>query len=211
MSNPRLLAVAVWTNWRRLAILLLLVIAVASYFLVPFFLDLDYLNRSVWADPTRYDSYGHSVLLSSLIGGHLFDGFNRVPMLSILAVVGFAVCLLSWRNARYLVPTTIFLLWMMLYFSRPTWGSFVDLLPMSRDIHMNRFIGGVHLGGIFLIAVALAAPLRWAFSRSSIWYAAAALALMFLVLLPVFGERRSYLAQNAQSIDKGGQALTAED
>ena len=149
LSNPRSLAVAVWTNWRRLAILLLLVIAVASYFLVPFFLDLDYLNRSVWADPTRYDSYGHSVLLSSLIGGHLFDGFNRVPMLSLLAAVGFAVCLLRWRDARYLVPIAIFLLWMMLYFGRPTWGSFVDLLPMSRDIHMNRFIGGVHPGASF--------------------------------------------------------------
>ena len=147
MSNPRSLAVAVWTNWRRLAILLLLVIAVASSFLVPFFLDLDYLNRSVWADPTRYDSYGHSVLLSRLIGGHLFDGFNRVPMLGILAAVGFAVCLLRWRDARYLVPIAIFLLWMMLYFGRPTWGSLVDLLPMSRDIHMNRFIGGVHPGG----------------------------------------------------------------
>ena len=70
-------------------------------------------------------------------------------MLSILAAVGFAVCLLRWRYARYLVPKAIFLLWMMLYFSRPTWGSFVDLLPMSRDIHMNRFIGGVHLGASF--------------------------------------------------------------
>lgn len=39
----------------------------------------------------------------------------------------------------------------------------------------------------------------------------AVLALVFLVLLPVFGERRSYLAQNALSIDKGRQALTAED
>ena len=87
----------------------------------------------------------------------------------------------------------------------------MDLLPLSREIHMNRFVGRVHLGGIFLIAVALAAPLRWALSRSNAWYAVAALALVFLVLLPVFGERRSYLAQNALSIDKGRQALTAED
>ena len=85
------------------------------------------------------------------------------------------------------------------------------MLPLSREIHMNRFVGGVHLGGIFLIAVALAAPLRWALSRSNVWYTVAALALVFLVLLPVFGERRSYLAQNALSIDKGRQALTPED
>ena len=87
----------------------------------------------------------------------------------------------------------------------------MDLLPLSREIHMNRFVGGVHLGGIFLIAFDLAAPLRWALSRSNVWYTVAALALVFLVLLPVFGERRSYLAQNALSIDKGRQALTAED
>tara|TARA_B100000749_G_scaffold179371_1_gene138569 strand:+ start:474 stop:1607 length:1134 start_codon:yes stop_codon:yes gene_type:complete len=213
VSNPRSLAVAVWENWRRLAILLLLVIAVASYFLVPFFLDLDYLNRSVWADPTRYDSYGHSVLLSRLIGGHLFDGFNRVPMLGILAAVGFAVCLLRWRDARYLVPIAIFLLWMMLYFSRPTWGSLVDLLPMSRDIHMNRFIGGVHLGGIFLIAVALAAPLRWAISRTSIWsgwYVTAALTLTMLVLLPVYSERASYLGGNTIGLRESRQGLAEE-
>jgi len=52
----------------------------------------------------------------------------------------------------------------MLYFGRATWGSLMDVLPLSREIHMNRFVGGVHLGGIFFIAVALAAPLRWALS-----------------------------------------------
>ena len=45
---------------------------------------------------------------------------------------------------------------------------------------------------IFLIAVTLAAPLRWAISRTSIWngwYVTAALTLTMLVLLPVYSER----------------------
>jgi len=44
----------------------------------------------------------------------------------------------------------------------------MDLPPLSREIHMNRFVGGVYLGGIFLTAVALAVPLRWALSRSNV-------------------------------------------
>ena len=80
LSNPRSLAVAVWTNWRRLAILLLLVIAVASYFLVPFFLDRPYLNNSVFHHITGHDSYGHSAVLRGLVVGHLYlisAGYQR--------------------------------------------------------------------------------------------------------------------------------------
>ena len=142
--------------------------------------------------------------------GHLFD-FGRIPALTYLAAVGLGICLLRWRNERYLIPVAIFSLWLLLYFGRATWGSLIDLLPMSRDIHMNRFVGGVHLGGIFLVAVALAAPLRWALSRSRIWYVAAALGLTLLVLSPVYIERRSYLAQNASSINEGRQALVSEN
>ena len=95
--------------------------------------------------------------------GDLFD-FGRIPSLTYLAAVGFGICLLRWRNERYLIPVAIFTLWLMLYFGRATWGSLMDVLPLSREIHMNRFVRGVHLGGIFFIAVALAAPLRWGLS-----------------------------------------------
>jgi len=212
LSSPKSLMETMWRRWRRLIILFLLVTVVTSYFLVPFFLDRPYLNNSIWHLVTRHDSYGHSVVLRGLINGNLFD-FDRFPSLTILMAVGFVICLLRWRKERYLIPVAIFLLWLMLYFGRSTWGGLMDLLPMSRDLHIARFLGGVHLGGIFLIAVALAAPWRWALSRAgvwSVWSVAAALALTFLVLLPVYSERRSYLAQNALSI-KESQALIAED
>jgi hypothetical protein len=209
-ANPKALLQTILLRWSRLILLLLLVVAVTSYFLVPFFLDRSYLNNSVFHHITRHDSYGISAVLRGLAVGHLFD-FGRLPALTYLAALGFGICLFRWRNERYLIPVAIFLMWLMLYFGRATWGGLMDLLPLSREIHMNRFVGGVHLGGIFLIAVALATPLRWALSRSNVWYAVAALALVFLVLLPVFGERRSYLAENALSIDKGRQALIAED
>ena len=210
ISNPMSLAGTLLRSWRRLIILFLLVVVVTSYFLVPFFLDLEYFNRSVWTDPRKFNSYGHSVLVSSLVSGQLFDGVNRIPSLTYLVFLGFIVCLFRWRNERYLIPIAIFLLWLMLYFGRETWGSLIDLLPFSRDIHMHRFIGGVHLGGIFLIAVALAGPLRWAISRSSIWsgwYVTMALSLTMLVLLPIYSERMSYLKANALGLRESRQGL----
>ncbi|MBQ10613.1 MAG: hypothetical protein CMJ45_03585 [Planctomyces sp.] len=209
-SNPKALLQTILLRWSRLIILLLLVVAVTSYFLVPLFLDRPYLNNSVFHHITRLDSYGYAAVLRGPAVGHLFD-FGRLPALTFLVAIGFGICLFRWRNERYLIPVAIFLMWLMLYFGRATWGGLMDLLPLSQEIHMNRFVGGVHLGGIFLIAVALAAPLRWALSRSNVWVTVAALALVLLVLLPVFGERRSYLGQNATSIDKGRRALTAED
>jgi len=209
LSNPKSFMVTMLRRWSRLMILLLLVVVVTSYFLVPLFLDRPYLNNSIWRDPITLDSYGHSAVLRGLVAGDLFD-FGRFSSLTYLLAVGFVICLLRWRKEGYLIPVAVFSFWLLLYFGRSTWGGLIDLLPMSRDLPMYRFIGGVHLGGIFLIAVALAAPWRWALSRARVWYVAAALALTLLVLLPVYSERRSYLAQNALLI-KEGRVLVAED
>ena len=194
MSNPKSFAEGTWKRWRRLIILFLLVVVVTSYFSVPLLLDLDYYDRGFW-DPIKFGSWGHSTVLTGLVGGGIYD-FDRFPSLTYLAFAGFVICLFRWREERYLIPVAIFLLWLLLYFGRPTWGPLIDLLPMSRYLHMHRFIGGVHLGGIFLMAVALAVPWRWALSRSSIWstwYLSAALVLTVVVLLPVYRERISYL------------------
>ena len=209
LSDPTSLAAAMWKRWRRLIILFLLVVAVTSYFLVPLFLDLDYLNETVWDNPTRYNSYGHSAVLRGLVQGNLFD-FRRFPSLTILVFVGFVICLYRWREERYLIPVGIFLLWLMLYFGRATWGPLIDLLPMSRYLHMHRFIAGVHLGGIFLAAIALAVPWRWAVSRERVWYMTVPLALTLLILLPAYSERRSYLEQNALWMRESQQGLGVE-
>ncbi|HIM37098.1 MAG TPA: hypothetical protein EYM38_03615 [Dehalococcoidia bacterium] len=213
LLNPKTFLEAMWRQWRRLIILFLLVVAVTSYFLVPLFLDIPYFNQSIWLDPRKYDSYGHSEVLSGLINGHLFD-FNRFPSLTYLIFVGFVISLFRWREERYLIPVSIFLVWLLLYFGRSSWGSLIDLLPMSRYLHMHRFIAGVHLGGIFLIAVALAAPWRWAVLRPSfwrLWCVSGALVLTLLVLLPVYSERRSYLELNALRLSESQQWFSVEE
>ena len=111
-----------------------------SYFLVPFFLDQPYLNNSVFHHMTSHDSHGHSAMLRGLVVGDLFD-LCRLPALTSLLALGFEICLFRCRNERYLIPITAFLMCLMLYFGRATWGGLMDLLPLSREIHMNRFVG----------------------------------------------------------------------
>ena len=82
---------------------------------------------------------------------------------------------------------------------------------MSRYLHMHRFIAGVHLGGICLMAIALAASWRWAVARKNLWYVFGALALTSLVLLPVYIERKSYLTLNADTMQECQKLEDARD
>ena len=195
---------------RRLALLSVLVAAVMSYFLVPFFLDLRFLNSSDLIDPRHYDSHGHSAVLKGLFNGDLFD-FGRFASLTILVFIGLGISIYSSRRELYLIPITIFILWLLLYFGRPTWGSLTNILPFSNNILMFRFIGGVHLGGILLVAVALGSSWRWAVSRSNMWYSVGALVLTLALLIPVFMDRQSVTADNSNRLDRCQQSEYEED
>jgi hypothetical protein len=209
VSEQRSLAATMWRQWGRLMALFLMAVVVTSYFLVPLLLDREYFNISVHEQWKELD-LGHLAVLRGLIEGDLFD-FQRFPSLTILVFAGLGVCLVRWREERYLVPAGIFLLWLLLYFGRSTWGPLIDLMPLSQELHVHRFIAGVHLGGIFLAAVALAAPWQWAVSRGKVWYVAGVLALTLLFLVPVYLERRSYLSENAFMIKENQKALTTND
>ena len=149
------------------------------------------------------------MVLEALVKGNLFD-LNRFPSFTILVFAGVASCICYRNKTRYLIPLVIFLLWLLLFFGRPTWGPVIGLLPLSQDIHMHRFIQGVHLGGAFLSATALAILWRWAVSRSNLAYLVGALILTLLILSPVYVERQSYLSLNAREIEENQKALKAE-
>ena len=177
---------------RRLFIITILVIFITSFFLVDFALDFRFFNSSPYIDPLLYDSHGASVVLNGLFQGDLFD-FKRFPSLTILVCAGLVICLFNWRKPLYLLPVTIFILWLLMFFGRHTWGSLLDVLPLSTDLLMFRFIGGVHLGGIFLMGVALGTVWRKVIAYSNNWYTSIAVILTLAILLPVFIERRSYV------------------
>src|SRR5207248_9006686 len=117
----------------RLALLLAILALLTSYFLAGFLLDSAYLNRSVWEQPEKYDSLGAARVLGTLVSGGLFD-FGRAPVLTLLAALGLGGCLRRWREERYRLPVVLFVVWLLLYFGRPTWGVLLNLLPLSRDL-----------------------------------------------------------------------------
>jgi hypothetical protein len=195
---------------QRLLILLILVGLVAAYFVVPFLLDGAYMNRSVWEKQEKYDSLGLEVVLGTLAKGDLFD-YGRFPSLTLLAGLGLALCLWRWRDVRYRVLAVFPLLWLLLYFGRPTWGALLDLLPASRDLHFHRLIAGVHLGSIFLMGIGLALPWTWALARRKAWAIPAAALLTALLLLPVYLERVAYLGENARWMEQEQAAFQAEE
>jgi len=199
-----------WRTVARLLLLLVLVALVSSYFLLPFLRDGEYMNRSVWELPDKYDSYGAPWVLDALLKGQLLD-YGRFPALTLLAAGGLVVCLWRWREVRYRIPVALALFWLLLYFGRPTWGALLNLLPMSRDLHLHRLIMGLHLGSIFLLGVALAAPWEWALARPDRRILLAPVLLTGLLLFPVYRERSAYLDLNRQWMAASAAAYAAEE
>lgn len=186
-----------WTKGKRLTLLAILVMLVTAYFLVPFLLDSPYMNRSVWEERGKYEAYGYQWTLRALVRGDLFD-FGRFPSLTLLVGLGLLVCLWHWREERYRIPVALSILWLLLYFGRPTWGVLLDLLPLTGDLHLHRLIAGVHLGGIMLMGLGLALPWQWALSRRKAQHLAIAAFLTTALLYPVYKERNLFLGENAR-------------
>jgi len=198
-----------WVRAKRLVLLLALVVLVTAYFLLPYLLDRTYMNRSVWEEQGKYDAYGYAWTLSALVRGELFD-FGRFPSLTILAGLGLVVCLWRWRDEKYRIPVALFLVWLLLYFGRPTWGVLLNLLPLSQDLHFHRLIAGIHLSGILLIGIALALPWQWALSGRKAWQVLVTGLCTAILLVPVYRERGIYLAQNASWMAQSRAAVVAE-
>jgi uncharacterized membrane protein len=198
-----------WRRGGRALLLLALVLLATAYFVVPFLLDSAYMNRSVWEIQEKYDSYGHERVFGDLVKGQMLD-FGRFPSLTILAGVGLVVCLWRWRQEHYRFPVILAIFWLLLYFGRPTWGALLDLLPLSRSLHLHRLIIGVHLGSIYLAGLGLAFPWHWALSRGDVRYLIAATALIAAILYPVYKERGAYLRENTRLMIESQRALAAE-
>ena len=209
VSLNKSLVLGIWNHWKRLAVLFVLVLSVTMYFLVPFVLDHEHFSAAEKRALLALDSYGYQVILQTLVSGDLFD-LGRFPSFSILVFAGIAICIFSLREVRYLVPLAIFSIWLLLFFGRSTWGSAMDLLPLSQDVYMHRFIGGVHLGGILLAAVALAVPWRWVVSRGNTLYIVGALVLTVLIVSPLYVERKTYLSDKAVETRENQRELNSE-
>jgi hypothetical protein len=215
-----LLSLGVWVllapgePWRRLGRATLVglgALASAAWMLVPLITDAKWMTQDEFSRGTfYYDSFGARRVLGWLVTGRIFDD-GRVPIVSVLALAGLAVCVWGFRRreSARVIPA-VGLLSLLLFFGRPTLGFAIDLLPGGSDLFLRRYVTGVHLAGIYhagiggawLGAKAMAA-VRARLPRVDPSYAMVALGLVLLgVLAPAWAERYGYERQGAAWISQ---------
>lgn len=145
----------------RLGLVYAGVAVVAAYLLLPTLLESRWLARSMWEPAEYWDSYGAGRVLVALATGGLLDG-ARPPVLTLLAGAGALLAARAlWRGrdgdeagfAAFALGS--FVLGLLLYFGRPTWGPLLGLLPFSGSLPWHRLICAVQFGGVLLAGFAL--------------------------------------------------------
>jgi hypothetical protein len=230
-----LIAIVVWVaiapvevvaRLRRGAILLTGVALGAAWVVYPL------IHYGTWASQNEFlqhtgsaDSYGARQVLRWLVTGNLFDA-TRFPVITLLAAAGLGVCCwrAKWTGAERAIAA-IFILSVLLFFGRPTFGAIIDLLPGSHDLFLRRFLMGVHLAALYLAGVGAVAlkdgVVRFARARPS-WRldrlprrgaAAIAGAIVIAVLAPAWTQIASFDAADAADIayQQRADATTGSD
>jgi hypothetical protein len=96
------------------------------------------------------NGYGARQVLSWLVSGPLLDS-GRLPVVTVLAALGFALAWLAWSSdvdAR--APLVALGVCLVLSFGRTTLGSLVEVIPGNADIFFRRFMMGVQLAALLL-------------------------------------------------------------
>ncbi len=193
----------------RLAVLLAVVFLIGAYFFVPALRDAEFANHSVWEKAEKWDSLGARTILHHLVTGALFD-YGRWPVLTILVAAGFVYAV--WRGKEPLrLIAAFFVVWLFLYFGRPTWGRLMDFLPLSGDIPLHRFIGAVHLFGLILAGCGLAWVAR-SIGLLRRWPRALAAGIVLVLLIaPAVRERARYLVRSRTWKSEAAAAVAADN
>ncbi len=192
----------------RFAIVGAVAAVATSYMWVPFLMHAAYINVTPYLDPAKYDSYGAGPILSWLVSGDLLD-HGRLPVLTLLLATG-VIAAVATRARLSLLALTLFALWLVLYFGRPTLGPLVDLLPMDDGLFLHRLVGAVDIFAIVLIGIGGAWLWDLAAASSSRARLVAVGSASLLLLAPALAERWSYYAQNADWMRQTEAALAAD-
>lgn len=184
---------------------------IALWVLVPLIEGTTWTNSSEYFRGTIYDdSYGTGQVLGWLVRGELFDGHRRFPVVSLLFAVGLVVCIRKARHeprARGLLG--VFLLSLILFCGRHTFGPVFGWLPGAADVQFQRFEMGVDLAGILIAGVGVGAgvnALRDVWDRkiprnSAVFAGAAAIVALLVILAPAWHERYDFAGRSAGFID----------
>ena len=177
--------------------------ALSAWLWLPFIAQPAFLGASPYLQAEKYDSYGAAKILGWLVSGDLMD-HGRLPVITALTALGIVAAVFLRRTPLARTALVLFVLWLILYFGRPTLDGLVSLFPMHDGLLLHRFIGSVELFAIVLVGIGAAWAYELATSSlpSSLRLSprlrlALAGVVALLVLAPAMAERASFYASNA--------------
>jgi hypothetical protein len=194
---------------RRTIVVGSVALALTAFQLVPIVQDSYFMNHARLEPPEKWDSFGAGKVLGWLFTGTLMD-VDRLPILSLLSLLGVSLVVWGWWKARKVAPPAAFVLlgavfWTLVFFGRPTWGPVLPLLGVTADFHLHRVNSFVQIFLLLLAAIGLAAIWR---ELSRRWHPATAVAATALLLFPLARERASLIADH---MNEGAASQAAYD
>lgn len=214
-----LLALAAWvlaspSRWRRrlprAAVVGVGALASVAWVIVPVLAERRWAARSLTHRHTLgSDSYGLPRFLGYLVRGEVFDD-GRLPVLTVFALVGLVVAVRGWRRDERLRALLLFGgLSLVLVSGRPTFGWLLRFLPGNADLYLHRFVMGIHLAGVLLAGIGIAAAaigvrcllgrVRRLPDRGAL---VGAVAVLLVALSPAALERLAYARRGASMIEE---------
>lgn len=135
---------------KRLFFIYLGIILILSYWIIPILLYTNYHMISFWDPVWKFDSYGWYEVVRQFFQGEIFD-WKRPAVTTYLVGIGFFTLLL---DKKLFIFAVMFLLWILMYFGRTTWGGLINLIPGLSDFHLHRFIVGIQIASLYLLPAA---------------------------------------------------------
>lgn len=140
-----------------------------AYFIVPFFLQAQYRNFSVWDPIWKFDSWGLKQSIIWLLNGDFFD-YGRFPVISLTVICGTLWGLSRMfakskgtsvfsndERTNYELRTSmtgfmsiLFGFYFLLFSGKTTLGNLINLIPGMSEYHQHRIIVMVQFIGVFL-------------------------------------------------------------
>ena len=175
---------------------------------LPFLTLSPWLNATPYLQVEKYDSYGAGTILGWIFSGDFFD-HGRLPVLTVLFALGVGAALVG-RSRAALVCLALLVVWLVVYFGRPTLGPLVDLLPLHDGLLLHRFSGAVDLAAIILMGLGAAAIWELIRPRASLTLVIAATGLFVLILTPAILERAEFYRGNTIFLQRTYDAVASD-
>jgi len=206
--NSKFLILNSLKRYLRLLVILAVVFFLLSYWFIPLVLNNQYHAVSFWDSPSKWFSYGFKEVINLFLNGDLLD-FGRLPVLTMLTIVGFLVAAFQAQKPKYRFFFLLFPFWLILFFGQPTLGGLIKLLPLAGEYHLHRLLIGVHLASIFLIGIGASWLLERVMKLKLNYFPSVnlilSIILIILIALPVFRQTNNYLDWNKKWLSEANQ------